>query len=161
SAVHRPFVPIGYVLPGGSSRLCGTRKQVRVTQSSDGDATTTSLGSGSAVPRSQIRPTGSPLQPMTSATKSGHSRPTNATCRRLIGIDNMSRDTQVKGTTQRRSVHMSRLVSVVTSIRQCNGDRFDVSLLLAVRTAIALTLGECRPIIFAAIGGDGCAYLRR
>src|SRR5215468_8463276 len=75
SAVHRPFVPLGNELPGGSSRLSGTRKQVRVTQSSDGDATTTSLGSGSAVPRSQIRPTGSPLQPMTSATRSGQSRP--------------------------------------------------------------------------------------
>src|SRR5215813_3863749 len=60
SAVHRPFVPPGYMLPGGSSRPSGTRKHVRVTQSSDGDATTTSLGSGIWVPRSQMRPTGSP-----------------------------------------------------------------------------------------------------
>src|SRR5215470_13774922 len=60
SAVHRPLVPLGYMLPGGSVLVSGTRKHVRVTQSSDGDATTTSLGSGVSVPRSQIRPTGSP-----------------------------------------------------------------------------------------------------
>src|SRR5437762_3292214 len=85
SAVHRPLVPLGYVEPGGRSLTSGTRKHVRVTQSSDGEATTISLGSGKllqvspighcelimhdiivcteqvpCVPRSQIRPTGFP-----------------------------------------------------------------------------------------------------
>src|ERR1043165_10267246 len=58
SAVHRPLLPDGYELPGGSSRDLGTRRQVRVTQSSEGDATTTSSAPGISVPRSQIRPTG-------------------------------------------------------------------------------------------------------
>src|ERR1051325_10964476 len=60
SAVHRPFVPLGYVEPGGRSLPSGTRRHVRDTQSSDGDATTTSLGSGCDVPRSQMRPTAWP-----------------------------------------------------------------------------------------------------
>src|SRR5690242_12634682 len=58
SAVHRPTLPSGKVLPGGRSLPCGTRRQVRDTQSSDGEATTTSDGSGISLPRSQIRPTG-------------------------------------------------------------------------------------------------------
>src|SRR5690349_13458372 len=70
SAVHRPFVPLGYMLPGGRSLPSGTRRQVRDTQSSDGDATTTSLGSGSAVPRSQIRPTGLAVHAATSTSPS-------------------------------------------------------------------------------------------
>src|SRR5262245_44696693 len=61
SAVQSPLLPGGNVEPGGSSRPSGTRRHVRVTQSSDGDATTTSVGAGVAVPRSQIRPTGSPV----------------------------------------------------------------------------------------------------
>src|SRR5690606_18538939 len=52
-----------YILPIGSSRLNGTRRHVRETQSSDGDATTTSDGAGSAVPRSQMRPTGLLVHP--------------------------------------------------------------------------------------------------
>ena len=44
--------------PCGSSRPSGTRRHVRDTQSSDGEATTTSDGAGVAVPRSQMRPTG-------------------------------------------------------------------------------------------------------
>src|SRR5258708_29344179 len=58
SAVHRPLLPAGNSLPGGSSRPSGTRRHVRDTQSSDGDATTTSLGAGISEPRSQMRPTG-------------------------------------------------------------------------------------------------------
>src|SRR5512133_3320839 len=58
SDVQRPFVPDGYLLPGGSSRDSGTRKQVRDTQSNDGEATTTSLTCGVDVPRAQMRPTG-------------------------------------------------------------------------------------------------------
>src|SRR5690348_14099845 len=58
SAVQRPELPSGYIDPMGSSRPSGTRKHVRDTQSSDGEATTTSDGAGSAVPRSQMRPTG-------------------------------------------------------------------------------------------------------
>ena len=46
SAVHRPLLPDGNTLPGGSSRPSGTRRHVRDTQSSDGDATTTSDGAG-------------------------------------------------------------------------------------------------------------------
>src|SRR5688500_7261687 len=73
SAVQRPLVPPGYSLFGGSSLPSGTRRHVRETQSSDGDATTTSPACGTAVPRSQMRPTGSPPQaaansPMASAT---------------------------------------------------------------------------------------------
>src|SRR5436309_1326351 len=68
SAVHRPLVPLGNTLPGGRSFWSGTRKHVRDTQSSDGDATTTSLGSGKAVPRSQIRPTGLLVHAATSAS---------------------------------------------------------------------------------------------
>src|ERR1044071_5229442 len=64
SAVHRPLLPLGYWLPGGSSRDLGTRRQVRVTQSSDGDATTTSSAPGGAEPRSQIRPTGFSEHPL-------------------------------------------------------------------------------------------------
>src|SRR5215471_2509265 len=61
-AVHRPFVPLGYMAPfGGVGFVSGTFKHSRVTQSSDGDATTTSLGSGMFVPRSHSRPTGLPL----------------------------------------------------------------------------------------------------
>ena len=56
------LVPDGNALPGGSSRPSGTRRHVRDTQSSDGDATTTSLAAGFALPRSQTRPTGSPPQ---------------------------------------------------------------------------------------------------
>src|SRR3954465_4820108 len=62
SAVHRPLLPDGNVLPGGSSRPSGTRRHVRETQSSEGDATTTSVAAGISDPRSQMRPTGSPAQ---------------------------------------------------------------------------------------------------
>src|SRR5688572_19552319 len=58
SAVHRPLLPSGYIEPIGSSRPSGTRRHVRETQSREGEATTTSDGAGSAVPRSQMRPTG-------------------------------------------------------------------------------------------------------
>src|SRR6185503_9436278 len=68
SAVHRPLLPSGYVLPMGSSRPSGTRRQVRETQSSDGDATTTSEGAGVAVTKSQMRPTGLPVQALAART---------------------------------------------------------------------------------------------
>src|SRR5687768_543121 len=58
SAVHRPLGPAGNSEPGGSSCASGIRRHVRETQSSDGDATTTSLVAG-VDPRSQTRPTGS------------------------------------------------------------------------------------------------------
>src|SRR3954468_22862023 len=58
SAVHRPLLPAGDDEPGGSSRPSGTRRHVRDTQSSDGEATTTSVAAGIWDPRSQIRPTG-------------------------------------------------------------------------------------------------------
>ena len=58
SAVHRPVGPAGYTEPGGSSCASGIRRQVRDTQSRDGDATTTSFVPG-VDPRSQRRPTGS------------------------------------------------------------------------------------------------------
>src|SRR6478735_1657081 len=58
SAVQRPTLPSGNVEPLGRSLPCGTRRHVRETQSSDGDATTTSLGAGISDPRSQMRPTG-------------------------------------------------------------------------------------------------------
>src|ERR1700755_361217 len=64
SAVHRPLLFGGNALPGGSSRSSGTRKHVRDTQSSDGDATTDSSAAGWAVPRSQMRPTGLLSQPV-------------------------------------------------------------------------------------------------
>jgi len=67
SAVHSPLVPVGYALPGGNSRPSGTRKQVRDTQSSDGDATTASSACGTEAPRSQIRPTGLSAQPVSAA----------------------------------------------------------------------------------------------
>src|SRR2546425_3359852 len=69
SAVHRPLVPLGYMLFfGGVGFESGTFKQVRDTQSSDGDATTTSLGSGIVMPRSQMRPTGLPVHAATAST---------------------------------------------------------------------------------------------
>src|SRR5450432_2671793 len=58
SAVQRPELPAGKTEPGGSSRPSGSRRHVRDTQSSDGDATTTSEGAGVSDPRSQMRPTG-------------------------------------------------------------------------------------------------------
>src|SRR6476469_8670620 len=58
SAVQRPTFPSGYVETFGRSLPCGTRRQVRDTQSSEGEATTTSEGAGISDPRSQIRPTG-------------------------------------------------------------------------------------------------------
>src|ERR1700753_1601026 len=64
SAVHSPLLPVGNELPGGSSVLSGTRRQVRDTQSSDGDATTDSSAPGVESPRSQIRPTGLLSQPV-------------------------------------------------------------------------------------------------
>src|ERR1700749_4721724 len=67
SAVHRPLLPSGNWLPGGSSRDLGTRRHVRDTQSSDGEATTTEVSCGVSVPRSQIRPTGLSEQPMPDA----------------------------------------------------------------------------------------------
>src|SRR5665647_2156866 len=70
SAVHRPLLPAGNELPAGSSRDSGTRRHVRDTQSRDGDATTTSEAVGFSVPRSQIRPTGSPVHPTRRAQKS-------------------------------------------------------------------------------------------
>src|SRR3990167_5865496 len=71
SAVHKPLLPDGNALPGGSSRDSGTRRQVRETQSSDGDATTTSDTAGTCVPRSQMRPTGLSVQAVrTAAAKS-------------------------------------------------------------------------------------------
>src|SRR5678815_147465 len=63
SAVHRPLFAGGGVPPGGSSRVGGWRRQIRDSQSSDGDATNTSVGGGCAVPRSQIRPTGLSIRP--------------------------------------------------------------------------------------------------
>src|SRR5262249_38727998 len=69
SAVQRPLVPFGYMLPlGGVGLLSGTLRHSRVTQSSDGDATTTSLGSGMFVRRSHKRPTGLPVH-ATSVTR--------------------------------------------------------------------------------------------
>src|SRR3954468_25067020 len=70
SAVQRPLLPAGNdepagrrrpagtAEPAGSSRPSGTRRHVRDTQSSDGEATTTSVAAGIWDPRSQIRPTG-------------------------------------------------------------------------------------------------------
>src|SRR5690348_4375020 len=60
SAVHRPDVPVGGIEPfGGLGLVAGTRRHVRVTQSSDGEATTLSPGAGACEPpRSQMRPTG-------------------------------------------------------------------------------------------------------
>src|SRR4051812_34416379 len=89
SAVQRPLLPLGYIEPGGSSRVSGTRRQVRDTQSSDGEATTTSSEPGAAVPMSQIRPTGFEVQPkltISAATSRG----------RIIAPDNMRRGCQVK-----------------------------------------------------------------
>src|SRR5215470_17303928 len=58
SAVHRPLL-IGCGLPpGGGGRLALKCRQVRDTQSSDGDATTTESTVGVEAPRSQSRPTG-------------------------------------------------------------------------------------------------------
>src|ERR1700733_7456186 len=69
SAVHNPLAPVGYMLPGGGDGfVSGTRRQVRETQSSDGAAMTTSLGSVSAVPRSQMRPTALPVHALKSAS---------------------------------------------------------------------------------------------
>src|SRR6476659_3435787 len=69
SAVHRPLVPLGYMLfLGGVGFDRGTLRHVRETQSSDGDATTTSDGSGCVVPRSQMRPTGFPVHAATAST---------------------------------------------------------------------------------------------
>src|SRR6185436_5411087 len=67
SAVQSPLFPSGNMLPAGSSRPSGTRRQVRDTQSSDGDATTTSDGAGICEPRSQMRPTGLSVQALTNA----------------------------------------------------------------------------------------------
>src|ERR1044071_5802622 len=61
SAVHRPLLPLGYWLPGGSSRDLGTRRQVRVTQSSDGASAGAIIGGVDS--KSSERP----------HTKSGHS----------------------------------------------------------------------------------------
>src|ERR1041384_1075971 len=96
SAVHRPLLPVGYLLPGGSSRVLGTRRQVRVTQSSDGDATTTSSLPGAAVPRSQIRPTGFSEHPAATAQNAAIA---SQRWRRFIAGDNRSRGYQVKRTT--------------------------------------------------------------
>src|ERR1700712_3542659 len=58
SAVQRPLLPAGETERGGGARPSGSRRQVRETQSRDGDATTTSDGAGVSEPRSQMRPTG-------------------------------------------------------------------------------------------------------
>src|SRR5690349_17750688 len=87
SAVQRPTLPVGYVLPIGSSRPRGTRRHVRETQSSDGDATTTSDGAGAAVPRSQMRPTGLLVQAVAERTSP------MTTASRIIGPDNKEAET--------------------------------------------------------------------
>src|SRR5512146_177657 len=87
SAVHRPLLPSGNVLPIGSSRPCGTRRHVRDTQSSDGDATTTSEGAGVAVPRSQMRPTGLLVQAVAERTSP------RTTASRIIEGDNKCAET--------------------------------------------------------------------
>src|ERR1044071_9637261 len=63
SAVHRPMLSSSGALPGGSSRVGGYRRHVRDTQSSDCDATTTSLACGVCSPRSHFLPTGFSVQP--------------------------------------------------------------------------------------------------
>src|SRR5882672_9860243 len=58
SAVHRPLL-IGCGLPpGGGGRFALKCRQVRDTQSSEGDATTSVSTVGVEAPRSQSRPTG-------------------------------------------------------------------------------------------------------
>src|SRR5688572_16661828 len=88
SAVQRPLLPSGYVLPIGSSRPSGTRRHVRETQSSEGDATTTSEGAGVAVPRSQMRPTGLLVHAVAPKRTSPRT-----TTRRIIGPDNKEAET--------------------------------------------------------------------
>src|SRR5205085_176301 len=93
SEVQRPLLPAGYSEPGGSSLPRGTRRQVRVTQSREGEATTTSDAAGIWLPRSQTRPTGSPPQAVTAATNKPR---TTTETRRLIAGDNRSPHTRVK-----------------------------------------------------------------
>src|SRR5688572_18009298 len=107
SAVHRPLLPSGYIEPIGSMRPSGTRRHVRDTQSSDGEATTTSDGAGAAVPRSQMRPTGLLVQaasasPMTTAS-------------RIIAPDNKGAGAAVKRTNLNNV--LSRLRDPMGSIR--------------------------------------------
>src|SRR4051794_15350579 len=108
SEVHRPLL-IGCGLPpGGGGRVGLKCRQVRDTQSSDGDATTMESTVGVEAPRSQSRPTGlsehpepprvatAPSSPSCMTERQTTSTPTG--WRRFIGTDNKSRGPQVKRT---------------------------------------------------------------
>src|SRR5215470_13625600 len=94
SAVHRPTLSGGLSPPDGSGRFGSKCRQVRVTQSSDGDATTTESTAGVDGPRSHSRPTGSPEHPAPADAIAEAERQTTSTptgWRRFIGSDNRRR----------------------------------------------------------------------
>ena len=111
--------------PAAASRPSGSRRQVRDTQSSDGDATTTSDGAGVSEPRSQMRPTGllvhAPSERNPSTTNSRGE---------VIGADNKEPDTASQANGYRHARHdtLVRRPGAIRSSRLCaTGMYFGVS----------------------------------